>query len=60
MKNVVITGAAGQIGKEFIRHIAQKENYKVYALDLDFSHSHKLDFIKYITLDITKEQENYK
>jgi len=60
MKNVIVTGAAGQIGQVFIGHLSKNPEHKVYALDLDFSSSAKLDVVEYIKLDITSEEEVVK
>jgi len=60
MKNVIVTGAAGQIGQVFISHLSKDPEHKIYALDLDFSSSAKLDVVEYIKLDITNEEEVVK
>jgi 3-oxoacyl-[acyl-carrier protein] reductase len=57
MKNVIITGTGGQIGKVFVRHLLKKKLYKVYALDIDLSNTEVLDDVEYVEIDITNEQE---
>jgi NAD(P)-dependent dehydrogenase (short-subunit alcohol dehydrogenase family) len=57
MKNVIVTGADGQIGQMFIKHLSNNSEYKVYALDKKFSDKEKIDCVEYIKLDITNEQE---
>ena len=55
MKNIIVTGASGQIGQVFVGHLSKVSYSKVYALDLDFSDTDRLDNVEYIKLDITKE-----
>jgi 3-oxoacyl-[acyl-carrier protein] reductase len=58
MKNIVITGANGQLGDAFIRHLLSNRGYKIYALDLNFTNSNSnSNFIEYINVDIANEQE---
>lgn len=57
MRNVIITGAAGQIGSVFVHHLSKKKKFKVYALDLNFSNSHAIDGVEYVKIDITNEKE---
>jgi 3-oxoacyl-[acyl-carrier protein] reductase len=57
MKNVIVTGADGQIGQVFIKHLSNNSEYKVYALDKQFSDKEKIESVEYIKLDITNEQD---
>ena len=57
MKNVIVTGAAGQIGSVFIEHLLKNNFFKIYALDLNFSNSHSYENIQYIEIDITNEKQ---
>ena len=43
MKNIIVTGASGQIGQVFVGHLSKVSYSKVYALDLDFSDTDRLD-----------------
>ena len=45
MKNIVITGANGQLGDAFIRHLLSNRGYKIYALDLNFTNSNSSGFL---------------
>jgi 3-oxoacyl-[acyl-carrier protein] reductase len=60
MKNVVITGASGQLGKLFVNHLLDKTEYKIYALDLDFINCDFPECVSKIILDISKEQDVVK
>jgi NAD(P)-dependent dehydrogenase (short-subunit alcohol dehydrogenase family) len=58
MKNVVITGAGGQLGKAFVGHLLKDKQYKVYALDLNFTNLNvSTNSVEYVNVDITNEQE---
>jgi 3-oxoacyl-[acyl-carrier protein] reductase len=58
MKNVVITGAAGQIGKVFVDYLSKDDQYRIYAVDLNFAGLNvSTNSIKYVDVDITNEQE---
>jgi len=57
MKNLIITGADGQIGQIFVKHLFALGTYKIYAIDKSFTNTNKLDNIEYIDLDITKEDQ---
>lgn len=56
MKIAVITGANGQLGKEFTKTLIN-ENCYVYALDLNIENLQESDKFKPIQLDITNENE---
>ena len=56
MKIAVITGANGQLGKEFTKTLIN-ENCYVYALDLNIESLQESDKFKPIQLDITNENE---
>jgi len=60
MKNLIITGAAGQIGQVFVQYLSDLNKYKVYALDNNFIDKKPLVNVKYIELDITNEKEVVK
>lgn len=55
MKNVIITGAAGQVGKSFVEYLSRNKNFKVYACDITFSGKQEMDNVEYVGLDITDE-----
>lgn len=57
MKNLILTGAEGQIGSLFIEHLHNLEIYKIYAIDKKFSNVSKIDNIDYIDIDITREDQ---
>ena len=58
MKNVVITGAGGQLGKAFVSHLLKDKQYKIYALDLNFTNLNvSTNSVEYVNVDITNEQE---
>ena len=58
MKNVVITGAGGQLGKAFVGHLLKDKQYKVYALDLNFTNLNiSTNAVEYVNVNITNEQE---
>jgi NAD(P)-dependent dehydrogenase (short-subunit alcohol dehydrogenase family) len=58
MKNVIITGANGQLGEAFIDHLLKDKRYKIYALDLNFINSNvSTNFVEYVNVNITNEQE---
>jgi NAD(P)-dependent dehydrogenase (short-subunit alcohol dehydrogenase family) len=56
MKIAVITGANGQLGKEFTKTLIN-ENCYVYALDLNIENLQESIYFKPIQLDITNESE---
>jgi len=60
MKNLIITGVAGQIGQVFVQYLSDLNKYKVYALDNNFIDKKPLVNVKYIELDITNEKEVVK
>ena len=37
MKNIVITGACGQLGRLFVDHLSKNKKNRIYALDIDFN-----------------------
>jgi 3-oxoacyl-[acyl-carrier protein] reductase len=57
MKNIIVTGAAGQIGQLFIKYLSSLDTYKIYAIDKSFTNIAKEDTIEYVNLDITKEDQ---
>jgi NAD(P)-dependent dehydrogenase (short-subunit alcohol dehydrogenase family) len=56
MKKIVLTGSNGQLGKNFIDFLKNKDCF-IYALDLNHSEKLNLDNIKYIKIDITNKDE---
>ena len=58
MKNVVVTGASGQLGKAFLDHLSKNSQYKIYALDINFySPIVSTNSVEYIEIDITNEKK---
>jgi 3-oxoacyl-[acyl-carrier protein] reductase len=57
MKNVILTGAAGQIGNIFLDHLSKNKLFKVHALDLNLSNSNSYSNVKYEEIDITNEKK---
>jgi len=58
MKNIIITGANGQLGKVFVSHLLESKKYKIYALDVSFTNLEiSTDLLECIVIDITNEQE---
>jgi len=57
MKNLILTGAAGQIGKLFIEYLSSLKVYKIYAIDKNFENINHIDNLEYINLDITREDQ---
>lgn len=55
MRNVVVTGAAGQLGQVFTKYLASQEALKVFALDLAFDGVPEIAGVEYKTVDITDE-----
>ena len=57
IKNIIITGSAGQIGQSFVKYLSKSSNsYCVYALDKIKTNSVE-DNIVDVEIDITKEDE---
>jgi len=56
MKKIVLTGSNGQLGKNFIDFLKNKDCY-VYALDLHHTDKLNLDNVEYIKIDITEKDE---
>lgn len=56
MKKIVLTGSNGQLGKNFIDFLKNKD-YFIYALDLNHSDKLNIDNIEYINIDITDKDE---
>ena len=57
MKNLIITGAAGQIGQVFTEFLSNLKIFRVFALDKKFPYKNILNNVEYVELDITKEEE---
>jgi 3-oxoacyl-[acyl-carrier protein] reductase len=56
MKTVILSGANGQLGKSYLNTLT-KENYYVYAIDLNIDGIKTTETIKPFKLDITNENE---
>ena len=57
MRNLVLTGAAGQLGQAFVEHFAKHDQLTVHALDLSFEKTAKIEGVHYETVNITEETE---
>jgi len=55
-KNAIVTGANGQVGKAFVRGLAEK-GYFVYAIDVNTNDIQTSDNIKPVKLDISDEKK---
>jgi NAD(P)-dependent dehydrogenase (short-subunit alcohol dehydrogenase family) len=55
MKKAILTGASGNLGKEFLRNLITND-YEVYAVDKDIKSLHEFKQIIPIELDITNEK----
>ena len=55
MKKAILTGASGNLGKEFLRKLITND-YEVYAVDKDIKSLHEFKHIIPIELDITNEK----
>ena len=56
MKLAILTGANGQLGKSYLNTLV-KENYYVYAIDLNVDGIETTEMVQPIKLDITNEDE---
>lgn len=56
MKTAILTGANGQLGKSYLNTLV-KENYYIYALDLNVDGIETAEMVQPIKLDITNEDE---
>lgn len=56
MKIAILTGANGQLGKSYLNTLV-KENYYVYAIDLNVDENETTKMVQPIKLDITNEDE---
>lgn len=56
MKIAILTGANGQLGKSYLNTLI-KENYYVYAIDLNVDGIETSEMVQAIKLDITNEEE---
>ena len=56
MKIAILTGANGQLGKSYLNTLV-KENYYIYALDLNVDGIETTEMVQAIKLDITNEDE---
>lgn len=54
MKNIILTGANGQLGRSFSEFL-QANGYFVYALDIDVSNIEKTNSVEPVKIDITDE-----
>ena len=57
MKNVLITGAAGQLGGAFVEHLSINKDFQIYACDIDFLDRKKVNNVEYVGIDITDEAQ---
>ncbi|PRM88149.1 SDR family oxidoreductase [Aliarcobacter cryaerophilus] len=56
MKIAILTGANGQLGKSYLNTLV-KENYYIYALDLNVDGIETTEMVQPIKLDITNEDD---
>lgn len=57
MKTVVITGAAGQLGRAFVDRLKSKEDHLIYSLDLKADEFSEDKNVKFVSIDITNEMD---
>lgn len=57
MKQIIITGACGQVGRAFIQHLDTNHEYEILALDKNISEESNSSKVKYFQVDITNEQD---
>jgi NAD(P)-dependent dehydrogenase (short-subunit alcohol dehydrogenase family) len=57
MKNIIITGSTGQLGSAFVKHLAKKQNVKIFACDIKSPDEEIPKNVEFVNLDITDESQ---
>lgn len=57
MRNIVITGASGQLGQTFVNHLKNDSDNFIYAADINIVDLQVAENVKPICLDVTSESD---
>lgn len=57
MKNIVITGALGQLGQAFVNHLKNHSENFIYAVDISVEGLQAAENVKPICMDVTNESD---
>jgi NAD(P)-dependent dehydrogenase (short-subunit alcohol dehydrogenase family) len=57
LKNIVITGASGQLGETFVNHLKNDSENFIYAVDVNIAGLQAAENVKPICLDVTNESD---
>lgn len=57
MRNIVITGASGQLGQTFVNHLKNDSDNFIYAADINIVDLQAAENVKPICLDVTSESD---
>lgn len=57
MKNIIITGSTGQLGRTFVKHLAKNQNMQIFACDTQVPDGTMPKNVEFVKLDITDENQ---
>lgn len=57
MKNIIITGSTGQLGRTFVKHLAKNQNMQIFACDTQVPDEKMPKNVEFVKLNITDENQ---